>query len=456
MPDQTKKPSQTRIVVVIDVALLGEAHRQKSHARGVHRVAERIVSGLARSPQCELRFVATSHLASSARALEEIGLSQPGRLSYHKSQMWLSRWAERASAWVERTLPDRRVHLRALRWLLQRVAFWADAQSRRIPQSSLLDADIYHSPLKPIPEIAQRAHGVRKFLTVVDVIPLTNPGTVGGKGVPMLRKQLNSLAAHEFAFCISETVKNDLLQIKDISPEHVFVTPLAASEETFHPVSDPEAIRATLRRYDIPDEPYFLALSSFDPRKNFDGVIDYFSALLAEGTPRPVNLVIVGSNPERNRMVETACANFPEARQRIVTPGFIPDADLAAIYSGALSFLFPSLSEGFGMPVLEAMQCGTPVLSSDAPALPEVVGGAGVLVPPQDREAWVKAMAEVVSDPSLRERLRLAGLRRAEGFNWRRFNEALIEGYLASLRRDHSAARTSAHTAGPRGSSGIA
>lgn len=425
--------------VLIDVALLGEAHYGRTHARGVHRVAEELVSGLVSSNQCELRFVATSHLASAYRWLEERGLSPQTRLFYGSGQMRLSRWAERASRWVERTLPDRQLRMRGMRWLWQRFAVWANATASRIPSAALRGIDIYHSPLKPIPESVQATPGIRQFLTVVDVIPLTNPESVGGRGVALLQKQLNSVKLDQYIFAISETVKSELLEIKEITDDHVFVTPLAASARLFHPVRDRAKIQRTLKTHDLPDKPYFLTLSSFDPRKNFPHIIRCFRALMEQANRPDVNLVIVGSNPERNAFVDEALADASTVADRIFTPGYIPDDDLAPVYSGSLAFLFPSLSEGFGMPVLEAMNCGTPVISSNAPALPEIVADAGLLLDPADQKGWVEAMARVAESAECRTELSGKGLRRAAGFSWQRFIEATLKGYRASCSNSEKA-----------------
>lgn len=423
-----------KLRVVIDIAALGYAEQRKSHARGVHRVAQHIVFGLLKSKQCDLHFVATSRLAGAHRMLTEKGLSPEKMLTYRPGQLALSRWAEKKSRWIEHTLPDRRLHMRGARFFLQRLVEKADAQSRRISLRALRDADIYHSTLSPIPKAVQSRTDIKQFLTIVDVIPLTNPDTVGGKGVPLLKKQLASLTPRSYAFCISETVKNDLLDLGTLPPQQVFVTPLAASGEIFHPITDHLLIKSALEDYAIPDAPYFLTLSSFDPRKNFDHVIRCFARLVDAGELGGCNLVIVGANPERNTQVDKTLTKFPSLRARIFMPGFIPDERLAAIYSGAQAFLFPSLSEGFGIPVLEAMQCGTPVISSNATSLPEVIGQAGILLDPKDIEAWAEAMVRISADPQLRSRLALLGLDRAKQFSWDRFIQATIDGYSTALK----------------------
>lgn len=418
--------------VLLDIAPLGFAQRKKSYARGLHRVALETVLGLQRAGECELHFVATSSVHSARDWLMQNGIAAE-KLRCDGRQLWLSRLAEQASSWIERTIADRRWHLRATRWFLQRLAQYADALSGRISARALSGIDIYHSTLAPIPSAVRARKEIVKFLTVVDVIPLTNPTSVGGKGVPLLRQQLHSLTAPAFAFSISETVKKDLLGVCSLPSADIFVTPLAASPEAFFPIARRSQIELTLDAYSIPRAPYFLTLSSFDPRKNFEHVIRCFGRMVGAGELTGCNLVIVGSNPERHPQVARALAEVPALRDRIIAPGFIPDRDLAAIYSGAVAFLFPSLSEGFGIPVLEAMQCGLPVVSSDTTAMPEVVGNAGILLSPTDVDSWCDAMRKLWEDQDYRDSLAKRGRERSAEFSWENFTKATLRGYHVAL-----------------------
>ncbi len=420
--------------VAIDVALIGWAKQNQVYARGVHRVAEQIVDGLLGLDEFELSFVATSRLSGAFEALAEKWPGAEKRLCYSPYQLALSRLASRWSAWIHRSLQDRRLHLRILRWLMHQASQWADKVAGRIPRTALRRMDIYHSPLHPIPTAVQRSRSVKCFLTVHDLIPLTRPETVEGRGAALLARQLDSLAPDAFAFCVSHSVRRDLLTLKSLQPDHVTVTPLAADPAKFHRVLDEVKRRATCSRYGIPPQPYFLALSSFDPRKNFAHVIDCFGEMATAGGVGDANLVIVGTDPERNRVTDASLAKFPRVRDRIICPGFVPDEDIAAIYSAALAFLFPSLAEGFGMPPLEAMRCGVPVICSDAEAIPEVVGEAAILLPPTDAEAWKQALREIWENNALRERLSASGMTRSSQFSWAAFTESVAAGYRQASR----------------------
>lgn len=418
--------------VVLDIAPLGCAWSRKQHARGIHRVADKLLSGLIASQACELSFVATSSVFGSQRYVAEYPLLATAKFHHHARQTALAKWAHEKHSWVAKTFPDRRFHMRALRWLAQTSANRADHLAGRFAVAGLATADIYHSPLLPIPANVGNTK-LKRFLTVHDLIPLTHPETVNGQGVSLLRRQLASLTPGSFAFCVSNDVRNDLLNCTKMPPENVFVTPLAASPENFYPLDDPATRRMVLQKHGIPDAPYFLTLSSFDPRKNFIHLIRCFGQLAEAGELDGCNLVLVGTNPQRHTFFSEAIAQFPKLKHRIITPGFIPDEDLAAIYSGAVAFTFPTLSEGFGIPAVEAMQCGTPVISSNTTSLPEVVGEAGILLDPHDQDAWCATMLRVLRDKDLAAALRQKSLARAKLFSWQRFIDETLKGYRKSL-----------------------
>jgi glycosyltransferase involved in cell wall biosynthesis len=426
-PAMPRKPK-----VVLDIAPLGWSWSHKQHARGIHRVAERTVSGLLAAQQCELGFMATSTIYGSSRLVAEDARFLNTRFLHNDRQVAMSKWAHEKHQWVAKTYADRRFHLRALRWLAQHLANRADQMAARFDLSGLATADIYHSLLAPIPAAIGQSR-LKRFLTIYDLVPLTHPDTVNGKGVPLLRQQLDSLTPGSFAFCISQDVRHDLLNCKKMPPENVFVTPLAAAPETFYPVDQPAERRVVLQKYGIPDAPYFLTLSSFDPRKNFIHLIRCFGQLAEAGELDGCNLLLVGTNPERHTFFSEAIAQFPKLKHRIITPGFIPDEDLAAIYSGAVAFTFPTLSEGFGIPAVEAMQCGLPVISSNTTSMPEVIGDAGLLLDPHDQDAWCAAMLRVLRDKDLAAGLRQKSLARAKLFSWQRFIDETLNGYCKSL-----------------------
>jgi glycosyltransferase involved in cell wall biosynthesis len=178
-------------------------------------------------------------------------------------------------------------------------------------------------------------------------------------------------------------------------------------------------VSAVRQRYGI-DGPYVLSLTGIEPRKNLPALVRAYASI-SELT-RPA-LVLAGPvapwNPEGWNLLRPVLDELPSRiRRRIVLTGYVPEEDKAALLTGALALVFPSFYEGFGLPVVEAMACGLPVLTSNVSALPETAGGAALLVDPNDTEAIAEGIERLLTDRELRERLRALGMLRASAFSW--------------------------------------
>ncbi len=192
------------------------------------------------------------------------------------------------------------------------------------------------------------------------------------------------------------------------------------------PVTDPDALAAVAAKYGAGAR-YLLYVGTLQPRKNLVMLLRAFAALVAHSAlPGDVRLVLAGRKGWLYDEI-VAAAEDGAVEGRVVLPGYVPAEDLPALLSGALAFVFPSLHEGFGLPVLEAMACGTPVVCSNASSLPEVAGDAALLVDPRDQDRWGEALAKVSTRPALREELRAKGLERAALFSWDRCARAVLE-----------------------------
>ncbi len=225
---------------------------------------------------------------------------------------------------------------------------------------------------------------------------------------------------------ISEYSRREIITRYRLPPERVSVTYLAAAED-YRPVRD-RSILAALRDHYGLAERYVLALGNLQPRKNLARLVDAYVGLRRAGQLAGVQLVLAGKAQWRESELFTAVRQSG-LEGEILFPGYVADGDLPALYSGALAFVYPSLYEGFGLPPLEAMACGTPVICSNAASLPEVVGAAALTVPPADTDALARTLAQVVNTPELGNDLRHKGLRRAAGFSWRRCAEETLAVY---------------------------
>lgn len=213
---------------------------------------------------------------------------------------------------------------------------------------------------------------------------------------------------------ISQATRDDLVRTYGVSPERVTVTQLAA-DASFRP-ADQAAVDAARARYGL-GQRYFLYVGTLQPRKNLPRLVRAFAQVAAD---RPgLQLALAGKQGWMAEGIRAEVARLG-VQGSVVFTGYVPAEDLPALYTGALAFAFPSLYEGFGMPALEAMVCGAPVVASNVSSLPEVVGDAGLLVDPTDEAALANALARVADDADLRTELRARGLARAKLFSWER------------------------------------
>jgi glycosyltransferase involved in cell wall biosynthesis len=238
---------------------------------------------------------------------------------------------------------------------------------------------------------------------------------------------------------LSEHTRGDVIETYKIDPAKVVAIPLAAPAH-YGPVSEDKELQRVRHNYGI-DGDYVLSVGSIQPRKNLVRLINAYAALKrSQSENRFPKLVIVGKRgwlyDETLRALEAT-----GVKESIVLTGYVPEPDLPALYSGALCFVYPSYFEGFGLPPLEAMKCGTPVVVGNATSLPEVVGDAGLKVDPFDVSAIAAAIGELISDSELRRELSAKGLKRAELFDWRNTARQTLKVYEQVARKSyHSAA----------------
>ncbi len=286
--------------------------------------------------------------------------------------------------------------------------------------------DLYHSPDFVLPPL-RHARGI---LTVHDLAFLMRPECADARLRAYLEEVVpRSVQRADFIIADSENTRNDLVVLLGVNPDAVSVVP-GGVEERFAPVSDPAALEAVRQRIGVgASAPFILSVGVIEPRKNLNQLMDAF-ALLKEREigPADLKLVLAGG---RGWLVEGILEHHAKSpvREDILMPGFIADDLLPALYSAASVFAFPSLYEGFGLPILEAMACGTPVVASRSSCLPEVAEGASVLIDPDDTEELANALEQVLQDGELRQALTTKGRARAREYTWERAAHALLDVY---------------------------
>lgn len=261
-------------------------------------------------------------------------------------------------------------------------------------------------------------------LTVPDISPIAVPAAH-----PISRSVAYSVGlgwslrrAH-LTIVYSEFVKAELLQTFRVSPSSIRVIPLAA-DPVFRQIPHNKA-RQVVRSYGI-NGPYFLVVGTLEPRKNLTRVLEAYAEAKQRGLRE--RLVLVGQVGWKMAQLTNMVHSLRVSGDVILT-GYVPDKDLVALYNLSTALVFPSLYEGFGLPPLEAMQCGTPVVSSESSSLPEVVGNAGIMFNPLDKDSITTALWRVSEDPNLRDELTDLGLARSVQFSWRKTAEATLETY---------------------------
>ena len=215
---------------------------------------------------------------------------------------------------------------------------------------------------------------------------------------------------------LSESGRNDIIETYRIPPERVTAIPLAAPTN-FAPVEDARELQRVRQTYGIAGN-YILSVGSIQPRKNLPRLVAAYGHLRRERPEAKLpKLALVG---KQAWLYEETLRSIKEngIEDLTVLTGYVPDSDLPALYSGALCFVYPSYFEGFGLPPLESMSCGTPVIAGNRTSLPEVVGDAGLLVDPFSESAIASAIGRLIDNSNLRAELRVKGLKRAAMFDW--------------------------------------
>lgn len=265
---------------------------------------------------------------------------------------------------------------------------------------------------------------VPAVVTIHDVIPLALPEYRGGalqRAYTSLVRAASANAAH--IITDSEFSRQDILKHLPVSPESVSAIPLAA-DTRFTPAVPDEQIEAARERYDLPSS-YVLYLGNFDRRKNIETLLQVY-VWCGEPIGHDFPLVIAGEPDTRvydiggHAMTLAQMAQALEVDDVVRFIGRVAEEDKPALYAGARCFLFTSLYEGFGLPVLEAMACGVPVVGSNATSIPEVVGNAGILVDPLDARRMAGALIAVCTEDELRDQLSRRALLQASTFSWQR------------------------------------
>jgi len=271
--------------------------------------------------------------------------------------------------------------------------------------------------------------GVKKVVTVHDTLQVSNEFGVTRHPEKKRRRYRDLMARADRIIADSEHTKRDILRLFPVAADKIDVVYLGV-EERFRP-GDPQETKRALERYGIPT-PYLFYVGSIETRKNLVRTLEAFARIRHLPEAASVRVVLAGRKGPGGEEVFRAVERLG-LRDRVLPVGYVHARDLPLLYSGAEIFLFPSLYEGFGLPVLEAMACGTPVITSRTTSLPEVAGDAALLVDPQDTGEIARAIQDLLRDRGLHAEHARRGPPRAALFPWRQTAAGTLAVYRKTL-----------------------
>ena len=288
--------------------------------------------------------------------------------------------------------------------------------------------DLFHATHYVLPPLTRR----RSIVTIHDCIHLMFPQYLPSRMAHGYAKAFLWSATQQAQriLTVSEASKRDILKLFDVPPERVAVI-YNAIDERFRLTPDEAQVARVRERYQL-DDAFVLYVGNIKPHKNVVRLIDAFAKVRQAGLDH-LKLLVIGDEITRHTALRRA-VHRGKLHKHVRFLGFVPTETLSILYRLASVFVFPSLYEGFGLPPLEAMACGTPVVTSNISSLPEIVGDAAILIDPYDSTSIANGILQALSDATLREKLRTRGLARVQRYSWERSVGQVREIYDEVLR----------------------
>jgi glycosyltransferase involved in cell wall biosynthesis len=290
-------------------------------------------------------------------------------------------------------------HLKARSYYLRKDLIRAAYLSSR-------NLDLVHYPTQ-----LERPYRFRNFRTVMtfhDAVPLIMPETLDDRIRAEMEEFLKRIHHVDCFIAVSQSTKDDMIRCLDIPDWKIHVVHNGYDKE-YRLIPDSEWVRDKYTG----GKSFVLFVGTLEPRKNVSALIKAFHRL----NRKDLRLVLAGNRGWAMEKIDGLVETL-KLGDRVIFPGYVPEEDLIALYNTAEAFVYPSYYEGFGIPLIEAMVCGAPVITSNTSSMPEVVGDAGLLIDPGDVEDLKSKIERVLSEPALRSRMKEAGLERAQAFSW--------------------------------------
>ncbi len=302
--------------------------------------------------------------------------------------------------------------------------WFISGMTRRELNATLAELDVLH--VSEVCQVAPRAAKV--IATVHDASPILFPETHTPDNRARFEKKMRYVQKHaDIVIAVSEHTKRDLIRVFGIPEDRIRVV-YNAVDPIYAPLSDRNEIDRVIRKYGLPGSGYILFVGTLEPRKNLVRLIEAYGIATDACADQLPPLVLAGAKGWFYEEI-FQCVERLGLQHRVIFTGFVDDGDMLALFNAATLFVYPSLYEGFGMPVLEAMACGLPVITSNTSSLPEVAGSAAVLVDPVDIDGLATTVMDLLDDPERRSALRSAGLARTAEFSWEQAAQETLSIY---------------------------
>lgn len=427
--------AKTRIL--FDASVLGEGYDDDANKTGIYRSAYEMLRHLARIEELEIIAVASQLNFSSSRAA--VGEIDPS-IQFHKpskvdwtSNLFIS--LRDALHSLHKTL--KKLKFPGVKYLYKFNKHFAFILSSLGVNVAVIDedlqADLYFSPFQSIPMQIRRRRKLKKAIYIHDLLPITHPQYCDSSLITTFYKIfIGGLKPDDLIFVNSESTKNDLLKVRPDFKKATIIKALLAADVMFKPQPRAELLKGI----GVPTPKFFLSVSSINRRKNMDMVVDSFIEFCKKNSANDITLVLAGP---KGAFFEETLSRIQHAgryRDRIKLLGYVRDEDLIALYSLCTCYIFMSHYEGFGLTVLEAMSCGAPVIVANSSSLPEVAGGAAVLVEPNDKIMLVKAMGWMYKSEKMRSELHFKSLERAGKFSWQVCANTIASNIISRVKGD--------------------
>ncbi len=442
--------------ILFDISVLGIGVKKKLYRTGISRVNENILHSLQGKMKDDLHFYASSQdtyidfLENKKQAFGFHNLFVQNRIldrmliNLNKKAISLKKKTdERIKHFSKQGEAIPHYFHRILNMIIRAICkLFIIFSDNGINKRYFFENNIYHSFFyKTLPVFLRRIGGIKHIYTIYDLIPILMPDYFCEEnGRHPLKVMLDTyITETDYFMCISECTKRDLLTYsKKILSDHCFVIPLAAGSN-FKPCKSIDQITGIKEKYSIPRGcQYILSVCTLEPRKNLRHLVRSFLILIQSEHIDDLVLVLTGAKGWLIDDLFEEVRNNDLLNKKIILTGYVDDEELSPLYSGALVFVYPSLYEGFGLPPLEAMQCGTPVICSNTSSLPEVVGDAGILVDPHDQDILVKSLRMLYNDKEKREHYSKLAIERAKCFSWEKTGAMVYDMYRKVLGRSLS------------------